>query len=65
MAPSISAPGTFYYLWQLPDNYLLLAPDYTILDASNRYLATTGRQRAAIVGCNVFDVFPRAEQNDW
>ena len=65
MAPSISAPGTFYYLWQLPDDYLLLAPDYTILDASDRYLATTGRQRDAIVGHNVFDVYPRAEQNDW
>lgn len=65
MAPSISAPGTFYYLWQLPDNYLLLAPDYTILDASDRYLATTGRRRDAIVGRNAFDVFPRAEQNDW
>ena len=65
MTPSLSAPGTFYYLWQLPEDYLLLAPDYTILDVSDRYLATTGRQRDAIVGRNVLDVFPRAEQNDW
>jgi PAS domain S-box-containing protein len=65
MMPSLATPGTFYSLWQLPEHYLLLAPDYTILDASDRYLAATLKQRAAIVGRNVFDVFPREEQNDW
>jgi len=42
-----------------------MAPDYTILDASDLYLAVTFKERAAIVGRNVFDVFPRDEQNDW
>jgi PAS domain S-box-containing protein len=65
MTPSLSAPGTFYSLWQLPEHYLLMAPDYTILDASDRYLAVTFKQREAIVGRNVFDVFPREDQNDW
>ncbi|WP_426061217.1 PAS domain-containing protein [Hymenobacter sp. B1770] len=65
MTPSLSAPGTFYTLWQLPEHYLLMAPDYTILDASDRYLAVTMKQRDAIVGRDVFDVFPRGEQNDW
>ena len=65
MTPSLSAPGTFYALWQLPEHYLLMAPDYTILDASDLYLAATLKQREAIVGRNVFDVFPRDEQNDW
>ena len=65
MTPSLSAPGTFYPLWQLPEHYLLLALDYTILDASDLYLAVTFKQRAAIVGRDVFEVFPRDEQNDW
>jgi PAS domain S-box-containing protein len=65
MIPSLSAPGTFYTLWQLPEYYLLMAPDYTILDASDLYLTVTFKQRAAIVGRNVFEVFPREDQNDW
>lgn len=65
MTPSLSAPGTFSTLWQLPEHYLLMAPDYTILDASDLYLTVTFKQREAIVGRNVFDVFPRADQNDW
>ncbi|WP_082685208.1 PAS domain-containing protein [Hymenobacter sedentarius] len=65
MTPLLSAPGTFYALWQLPEHYLLMAPDYTILDASDPYLAVTFKQRDVIVGRNVFDVFPRADQNDW
>ena len=65
MTPALSAPGTFYSLWQLLEHYLLMAPDYTILDASDLYLAVTFKQREAIVGRNVFDVFPRDEQNDW
>lgn len=64
-ASSLSAPGTFYSLWQLPEHYLLLAPDYTILDASDLYLEVTFKQREQIVGRNVFEVFPREEQNDW
>ena len=39
MTPAFSAPGTFYTLWQLPEQYLLMAPDFTILDASGLYLA--------------------------
>ncbi|MBC6608830.1 PAS domain-containing protein [Hymenobacter sp. BT188] len=65
MTLSLSAPGTFYPLWQLPEYYLLLTPDYTILDASDLYLAVTFKQREAIVGRDVFEVFPRDEQNDW
>ncbi|WP_426061463.1 PAS domain-containing protein [Hymenobacter sp. B1770] len=65
MAPSHSAPGTFYTLWQLPEYYLLLAPDLTILDATDRFLAVTMKEREAIVGRGVFDVFPRDEQNAW
>ncbi|QJX45634.1 PAS domain-containing protein [Hymenobacter taeanensis] len=65
MIPPLSAPGTFYSLWQLPEHYLLMAPDFTILDASDLYLQVTFKQREQIVGRNVFDVFPPAAQNDW
>jgi PAS domain S-box-containing protein len=65
MAFSLSAPGTFYWLWQLPERYLLLTPDYTILDASDAYLAATMKERGAVVGRKLFDVFPREEQNEW
>ncbi|GAA4367150.1 hypothetical protein GCM10023185_38760 [Hymenobacter saemangeumensis] len=65
MAFPLSAPGTYDLLWQLPEHYLLMAPDFTILDASDLYLSATFKQREAIVGRNVFDVFPREDQNDW
>lgn len=65
MISALSAPGTFYHLWQLPEHYLLMAPDYTILDASDLYLQVTFKQREQIIGRNVFDVFPPAAQNDW
>ncbi|OWP64201.1 hypothetical protein CDA63_05630 [Hymenobacter amundsenii] len=44
---------------------MLVAPDFTILDASDRYLTTTLLERDAIVGRDVFDVFPREEQSEW
>ncbi|MFD2787402.1 PAS domain-containing protein [Hymenobacter rubripertinctus] len=65
MLPPLSAPGTFYSLWQLPEHYMLVAPDFTILDASDRYLTATLLERAAIVGRDVFEVFPREEQSEW
>ncbi len=44
----------------VPGLYLVLAPDrtYTILEASNAYLAATMTTREAIVGRPLFDVFP-------
>lgn len=41
-----------------PDAYLLLAPDFTILDVSDAYLRATMTTRPDIVGRGVFDVFP-------
>ena len=65
MTSSLPAPGTFNTLWQLPEHYLLMAPDFTILDASDPYLAATFKKREDIAGRNVFEVFPREDQNDW
>ena len=48
----------------LPGFYLILAPDYTILDASDAYLAATMTRRDAIVGRGIFEVFPDNPQNE-
>lgn len=42
----------------VPGLYLILAPDLTILAASNAYLAATLTERAAILGKGLFEVFP-------
>ena len=39
MTPALPTPGTFYTLWQLPEQYLPMALDFTILDDSGLYLA--------------------------
>jgi PAS domain S-box-containing protein len=56
---SISAGSTtLLSLEAAPDAYLFLAPDLTILGATPAYLHATMTRRSAIVGRNVFDVFP-------
>lgn len=42
----------------LPGLYLILSPELTILCVSNTYLQETFTERKAIVGKNVFEVFP-------
>lgn len=41
-----------------PDSYLVLSPDFTILDASDAYLAATMTDLKRIQGRNIFEVFP-------
>lgn len=41
-----------------PDQYLLLAPDLTIVEASDAYLRATMTERAEVLGRGMFDVFP-------
>jgi len=41
-----------------PGSYLLLTPDLTIVAADDAYLAATMTSREAIVGRQLFDVFP-------
>ena len=42
----------------VPDLYLILSPDLDILTASDAYLQATLTRREAIVGRNIFEVFP-------
>src|SRR5919206_5155208 len=41
-----------------PGLYLLLTPELTIVAVSDAYLSATMTKRGAIVGRNIFDVFP-------
>lgn len=43
---------------QAPACFLVLSPAFTIVEASDAYLAATLTQRSQIVGRNLFDVFP-------
>ncbi|MET3979745.1 PAS domain S-box-containing protein [Mucilaginibacter sp. UYP25] len=45
----------------LPENYLLLSADFRILGASDRYLHTTNKDRAAIIGKDLFDSFSASD----
>jgi two-component system sensor kinase FixL len=52
-------PHDFGVLFEAsPGLYLVLAPDLTIIAASDAYLCATMTRREAIVGRNLFEVFP-------
>ena len=50
----------------LPGLFLVLAPDagFTILGASDAYLASTRNEREAIIGRGIFEVFSRSAESD-
>lgn len=55
------APGTPDYeiaFEAAPGNYLLLAPDFTIVGVTDAYLAATMTARADVLGRGLFEVFP-------
>ena len=41
-----------------PDLYLLLSPEFKIIDASDAYLKATLTKRGEILGYGIFDIFP-------
>ncbi|UXI67992.1 ATP-binding protein [Tahibacter amnicola] len=58
MPRTLSTPDFRVLFESAPGLYLVLAPDLTILAASEAYLAATMTRREAIVGRFLFDVFP-------
>lgn len=53
------SPNLFRQIFETtPDLYLLLSSSYSIVSASNEYLAATHTTLDAIVGRKLFDVFP-------
>lgn len=55
---SVPAPDFRSLFEAVPGLYLVLAPDFTIVAASDAYLDATMTTRASILGRNIFDVFP-------
>lgn len=55
-----SSPAIDYELLvsALPGLYLVLAPDLSVLNATDAYLKSTMRSKADIIGRKLFDVFP-------
>lgn len=43
---------------KIPDLYLILSPELTVLTASDEYLKATYKERKHIQGKHVFEVFP-------
>lgn len=57
--PNEQNPIDFKRLFEsLPGLYLILSPDFEIIAVSNAYLDATMTERDAILGKNLFDVFP-------
>jgi two-component system cell cycle sensor histidine kinase/response regulator CckA len=57
--PRLPAPADFHRLFEsAPGLYLVLDPKLTIVAASDAYLAATMTERDAILGRDLFDVFP-------
>ncbi len=51
VSPAVPVPPDFRALFEAaPDSYLALAPDLTVVAASDAYLRATGRERGEIVG---------------
>jgi PAS domain S-box-containing protein len=55
---SLGAEEAVRALRSAPVSILFLRPDLTIVDATDRYLADTSRERAEVVGRRLFDAFP-------
>ncbi|MCC9136980.1 PAS domain-containing protein [Pontibacter silvestris] len=51
-------PETLKLFEAVPDSYLILSPDLTILTASTPYLKATLRERESIQGKNIFEAYP-------
>lgn len=62
VAPDYAAD--YQYLFHhLPDSYLLLAPDGTVRDNSDRHQQAALQPRAAVVGRNIFAAYPSAPES--
>lgn len=56
--PEQRLPGFKHGFESLPAHYLILTPDFTIINASDIFLRNTTTMRDDIAGRNIFDVFP-------
>ena len=60
---SVAPPDYRFLFRHLPGNYLLLAPDGTVLDHSDRHMAASMRTREFTAGRNIFEAFPSTPES--
>jgi len=49
---------------KIPEALVAIAPDYTVLEATDKYLALVLRTREQLIGKNLLEVFPESRDND-
>jgi PAS domain S-box-containing protein len=60
-----SLPIDYQQLFRsLPENYLLLAPDATIIDNTDSHVAVSLKPREEVVGRSLFDAYPSVDKNE-
>lgn len=60
--PNTLKPGLGVVFQASPNPYVIISPDYEILDLNAAYLAVTGRTRDSLVGRHLFDAFPASQR---
>ncbi|OGX89238.1 hypothetical protein BEN47_07510 [Hymenobacter lapidarius] len=63
MADFLASPDYRALFRLLPDNYLLLAPDGTVLDNTDSHVAVSLRTREQALGQNIFAAYPSAPES--
>ncbi|QKG52836.1 PAS domain-containing protein [Hymenobacter sp. BRD67] len=63
--PTPALPVDYQQLFRaLPENFLLMAPDSTILDNTNSHEAVSMKPRAAVLGRTLFEAYPSVDKNE-
>lgn len=62
----VQSPDIRFALFEnLPEAYIALDCDHTVLAVNARYIAMSGRSREALLGRSIFDLSPTASQAAW
>lgn len=60
-----SLPIDYQHLFRsLPENFLLMAPDATILDNTDSHVAVSLKPREEVVGRTLFEAYPSVDKNE-
>ncbi|MVN77123.1 PAS domain-containing protein [Hymenobacter sp. HMF4947] len=58
-------PADYQHVFRsLPENFLLMAPDATIIDNTDSHVAVSLKPRAEVVGQTLFEAYPSVDENE-
>jgi PAS domain S-box-containing protein len=63
MPAPVAAVDYKHLFRSLPDSFLVMAPDSTILDNSDSHVAVSLKSREEVLGLSIFEAFPSVDQN--